>query len=235
MPWTPESRWRPFCSERCKMIDLGAWASERYRVETPEAPESARRRRADSARRVASQPARPRVATHRDAVRAVRHGDVEVGVPQSAEREDRHARAGDRSRRNRSSRAASRPGASASRAPVRARRSRRRAPTRASRPRACGTTRRPAGRAAATSRPRARAPSSARRRSRARARRPPSPLSSTRAPCGAASAQASRRTTSRCAPACHVFSRTWIEPQPAVERALRALEERCLAEIAPRT
>ena len=24
--------WRPFCSERCKMIDLGLWASERYRV-----------------------------------------------------------------------------------------------------------------------------------------------------------------------------------------------------------
>lgn len=23
---------RPFCSERCKMIDLGAWASETYRV-----------------------------------------------------------------------------------------------------------------------------------------------------------------------------------------------------------
>jgi endogenous inhibitor of DNA gyrase (YacG/DUF329 family) len=25
--WTPASRWRPFCSERCKLIDLGAWAS----------------------------------------------------------------------------------------------------------------------------------------------------------------------------------------------------------------
>jgi endogenous inhibitor of DNA gyrase (YacG/DUF329 family) len=22
-----EWRWRPFCSERCKLIDLGAWAS----------------------------------------------------------------------------------------------------------------------------------------------------------------------------------------------------------------
>ena len=30
--WVPENRYRPFCSERCKMIDLGAWASERYRV-----------------------------------------------------------------------------------------------------------------------------------------------------------------------------------------------------------
>ena len=26
--WVPENRFRPFCSERCKQIDLGAWASE---------------------------------------------------------------------------------------------------------------------------------------------------------------------------------------------------------------
>jgi uncharacterized protein len=25
---------RPFCSERCKLIDLGKWASEAYRVPT---------------------------------------------------------------------------------------------------------------------------------------------------------------------------------------------------------
>ena len=30
--WSPENRWRPFCSERCKRIDLGEWAAERYRV-----------------------------------------------------------------------------------------------------------------------------------------------------------------------------------------------------------
>jgi endogenous inhibitor of DNA gyrase (YacG/DUF329 family) len=30
--WVPESEWRPFCSERCKIIDLGAWAAEKYRV-----------------------------------------------------------------------------------------------------------------------------------------------------------------------------------------------------------
>lgn len=30
--WAPASRWRPFCSERCKLVDLGAWASENYRV-----------------------------------------------------------------------------------------------------------------------------------------------------------------------------------------------------------
>jgi hypothetical protein len=26
---------RPFCSERCRTIDLGNWASEDYRVELP--------------------------------------------------------------------------------------------------------------------------------------------------------------------------------------------------------
>ncbi len=30
--WVAESAWKPFCSERCKLIDLGEWASERYRV-----------------------------------------------------------------------------------------------------------------------------------------------------------------------------------------------------------
>jgi endogenous inhibitor of DNA gyrase (YacG/DUF329 family) len=28
--WSEASRWRPFCSERCKLIDLGAWASGRH-------------------------------------------------------------------------------------------------------------------------------------------------------------------------------------------------------------
>ncbi|HEY6240399.1 MAG TPA: DNA gyrase inhibitor YacG [Burkholderiales bacterium] len=30
--WTTEDRYRPFCSERCKLIDLGDWAMEKYRV-----------------------------------------------------------------------------------------------------------------------------------------------------------------------------------------------------------
>ena len=29
MEWCEASRWRPFCTERCKLIDLGAWGSER--------------------------------------------------------------------------------------------------------------------------------------------------------------------------------------------------------------
>ena len=33
--YSPENRWRPFCSERCRTIDLGAWASESYRVPVP--------------------------------------------------------------------------------------------------------------------------------------------------------------------------------------------------------
>lgn len=31
-----ENPWRPFCSERCKLIDLGKWASEEYRIEGEE-------------------------------------------------------------------------------------------------------------------------------------------------------------------------------------------------------
>jgi len=27
-----DNLFRPFCSERCKLIDLGAWADDRYRV-----------------------------------------------------------------------------------------------------------------------------------------------------------------------------------------------------------
>ncbi|MDP1529309.1 MAG: DNA gyrase inhibitor YacG [Rhodoferax sp.] len=34
--WTPENRWKPFCSERCKLIDLGQWATEKYRVPADE-------------------------------------------------------------------------------------------------------------------------------------------------------------------------------------------------------
>lgn len=34
------SPWMPFCSERCKMIDLGNWASEKYVISTPAKPES---------------------------------------------------------------------------------------------------------------------------------------------------------------------------------------------------
>ena len=31
-PYSTGNPWRPFCSERCKNGDLGAWSSESYRV-----------------------------------------------------------------------------------------------------------------------------------------------------------------------------------------------------------
>jgi endogenous inhibitor of DNA gyrase (YacG/DUF329 family) len=37
-PYSPENKWRPFCSERCRMIDLGKWADESYRVPTKDTP-----------------------------------------------------------------------------------------------------------------------------------------------------------------------------------------------------
>lgn len=30
--WDENNPYRPFCSERCQLIDLGAWANEEYRV-----------------------------------------------------------------------------------------------------------------------------------------------------------------------------------------------------------
>jgi endogenous inhibitor of DNA gyrase (YacG/DUF329 family) len=30
--WDPSNSSRPFCSDRCKLIDLGAWASEEYKI-----------------------------------------------------------------------------------------------------------------------------------------------------------------------------------------------------------
>lgn len=30
--FAPSNQWRPFCSERCRQIDLGAWASESFAV-----------------------------------------------------------------------------------------------------------------------------------------------------------------------------------------------------------
>lgn len=30
--YSPANPWRPFCSERCRLIDLGAWAAESYRI-----------------------------------------------------------------------------------------------------------------------------------------------------------------------------------------------------------
>ncbi|WP_091909801.1 DNA gyrase inhibitor YacG [Chitinasiproducens palmae] len=36
--WTTANAFRPFCSERCKQIDLGAWASEQYSIGSSDTP-----------------------------------------------------------------------------------------------------------------------------------------------------------------------------------------------------
>jgi endogenous inhibitor of DNA gyrase (YacG/DUF329 family) len=38
-PFDPGNRWRPFCSERCRSVDFGAWASETYRVAAATPPD----------------------------------------------------------------------------------------------------------------------------------------------------------------------------------------------------
>jgi endogenous inhibitor of DNA gyrase (YacG/DUF329 family) len=30
--WSADNPYRPFCSDRCKLIDLGAWAEGKHRV-----------------------------------------------------------------------------------------------------------------------------------------------------------------------------------------------------------
>lgn len=32
--WQKDNLYRPFCSERCRLIDLGEWAKENYKVPT---------------------------------------------------------------------------------------------------------------------------------------------------------------------------------------------------------
>lgn len=35
-PWNKDNPWRPFCSERCKLIDLGEWADGGYAIPVEE-------------------------------------------------------------------------------------------------------------------------------------------------------------------------------------------------------
>lgn len=42
--WSQENPYRPFCCERCKLIDLGEWASDSYVIEdNDENPQVSRR------------------------------------------------------------------------------------------------------------------------------------------------------------------------------------------------
>lgn len=38
VPWTEASKWKPFCSERCRLIDLGDWLSEKNGVPSEDVP-----------------------------------------------------------------------------------------------------------------------------------------------------------------------------------------------------
>ena len=31
----PDSLYAPFCSDRCRLVDLGNWSMEKYRISTP--------------------------------------------------------------------------------------------------------------------------------------------------------------------------------------------------------
>lgn len=37
--WSKDNPFRPFCSQRCKLIDLGAWADGSYRLPVNDSPE----------------------------------------------------------------------------------------------------------------------------------------------------------------------------------------------------
>jgi endogenous inhibitor of DNA gyrase (YacG/DUF329 family) len=39
--WSPTNEYRPFCSRRCKLIDLGQWATEKYRITGQDTPNQA--------------------------------------------------------------------------------------------------------------------------------------------------------------------------------------------------
>jgi hypothetical protein len=32
LTWSTAEKWKPFCSERCKLIDLGDWATENHKI-----------------------------------------------------------------------------------------------------------------------------------------------------------------------------------------------------------
>jgi endogenous inhibitor of DNA gyrase (YacG/DUF329 family) len=38
--YSPDNKFRPFCSERCKIIDLGQWADEAFKIPVEKTPDS---------------------------------------------------------------------------------------------------------------------------------------------------------------------------------------------------
>jgi uncharacterized protein len=39
--WSDQFPFRPFCSERCRIIDLGAWLTEKHAIPDTESPSAA--------------------------------------------------------------------------------------------------------------------------------------------------------------------------------------------------
>jgi endogenous inhibitor of DNA gyrase (YacG/DUF329 family) len=37
--WSPTSQYRPFCSDRCRLVDMGAWLTEQRRIPDESAAE----------------------------------------------------------------------------------------------------------------------------------------------------------------------------------------------------
>lgn len=37
--WQESAKFRPFCSKRCQLIDLGEWSEENHTISTPLTPE----------------------------------------------------------------------------------------------------------------------------------------------------------------------------------------------------
>jgi endogenous inhibitor of DNA gyrase (YacG/DUF329 family) len=37
--WSEASQYRPFCSDRCRLIDMGAWLTEQHRIPDESAAE----------------------------------------------------------------------------------------------------------------------------------------------------------------------------------------------------
>jgi endogenous inhibitor of DNA gyrase (YacG/DUF329 family) len=48
--WSEESAYRPFCSERCRLIDLGAWLTEQHKIPDENADAADDASRAEEAR-----------------------------------------------------------------------------------------------------------------------------------------------------------------------------------------
>lgn len=38
VPWDSSSKWKPFCCERCRLIDLGEWLDEEKRIPEHQGP-----------------------------------------------------------------------------------------------------------------------------------------------------------------------------------------------------